>query len=189
MSIALHLPCRLLTPKLSPTQVVLAHLPHRCSPSSGDHLPLLFVTGYSRMSFGIFQRACSASCSGRKRGFVAGRRSLATTSLYLAQNRTGRKPLDHPGEDRAQTCTSGSKRRGYHPAGPGAPPPIPKAHTAAHKGKQGGTSHRGCGNKKRRLHSVQSPTWVAVRRICCTNWSERSAALLWRRREKHNNGR
>ena len=49
------------------------------------------------------------------RGFVAGRRSLATTSLYLAQNRTGRKPLDHPGEDRAQTCTSGSKRRGYHP--------------------------------------------------------------------------
>ena len=68
MSIALHLPCRLLTPELSPTQVVLAHLPHRCSPSSGDHLPLLFVTGYSRMSFGIFQRACSASCSGRKRG-------------------------------------------------------------------------------------------------------------------------
>ena len=57
-----------MTPKLSPTQVVLAHLPHRCSPSSGDHLPLLFVTGYSRMSFGIFQRACSASCSGRKRG-------------------------------------------------------------------------------------------------------------------------
>ena len=55
MSIALHLPCRLLTPELSPTQVVLAHLPHRCSPSSGDHLPLLFVTGYSRMSFGIFQ--------------------------------------------------------------------------------------------------------------------------------------
>ena len=57
-----------MTPKLSPTQVVLAHLPHRCSPSSGDHLPLLFVTGYSRISFGIFQRACSASCSGRKRG-------------------------------------------------------------------------------------------------------------------------
>ena len=57
------------------------------------------------------------------------------------------------------------------------------------RANRGGTSHRGCGNKKRRLHSVQSPTWVAVRRICCTNWLERSAALLWRRREKHNNGR
>ena len=52
------------------------------------------------------------------RGFVAGRRSLATTSLYLAQNRTGRKPFDHPGEGRAQTRTSGPKRRGYHPVGP-----------------------------------------------------------------------
>ena len=63
---------------------------------------------------------------------------------------------------------------------------------SAHSGPQGqtaGTSHRGCGNKKRRLHNVQPPTWVAVRRICCTNWLERSAALLWRRREKHNSRR
>ena len=74
------------------------------------------------------------------------------------------------------------------PAGD-APSPFPKAHTAAHKGKQGGTSHRGCGNKKRRLHNVQPPMWVTVRRICCTNWLERSAALLWRRREKHNSRR
>jgi len=51
------------------------------------------------------------------RGFVAGRRSLATTSLYLAQNRTGIKPFDHPSEGRAQTRTSGPKRWGYYPSG------------------------------------------------------------------------
>ena len=122
------------------------------------------------------------------RGFVAGRRSLATTSLYLAQNRTGIKPFDHPGEDRAQTRTSGPNRRGYHPVGR-RPASFSKS---AHSGTQAQTasiSYRGCGNKKRRLHNVQPPTWVAVRRICCTNWLERSAALLWRRREKHNSRR
>ena len=63
---------------------------------------------------------------------------------------------------------------------------------SAHSGPQGqtaGTSHRGCGNKKRKLHNVRPPMWVAVRCICCTNWLERSAALLWRRREKHNSRR
>ena len=122
------------------------------------------------------------------RGFVAGRWSLATTSLYLAQNRTGKKPFDHPGEGRAQTRTSGPNRRGYHPVGR-RPASFSKS---AHSGTQAQTasiSYRGCGNKKRRLHNVQPPTWVAVRRICCTNWLERSAALLWRRREKHNSRR
>ena len=122
------------------------------------------------------------------RGFVAGRRSLATTSLYLAQNRTGRKPFDHPGEGRAQTRTSGPKRWDTIPAGR-RPVSFSKSAHSGPQGQTAGTSHRGCGNKKRRLHNVQPPTWVAVRRICCTNWLERSAALLWRRREKHNRRR
>ena len=37
-----------------PMQVVFAHPPNRCSPSSGERLPLLFVTGYDRLS-GVFQ--------------------------------------------------------------------------------------------------------------------------------------
>ena len=122
------------------------------------------------------------------RGFVAGRRSLATTSLYLAQNRTGIKPFDHPGEGRAQTRTSGPKRWDTIPAGR-RPVSFSKSAHSGPQGQTAGTSHRGCGNKKRRLHNVQPPTWVAVRRICCTNWLERSAALLWRRREKHNSRR
>lgn len=122
------------------------------------------------------------------RGFVAGRRSLATTSLYLAQNRTGIKPFDHPGEGRVQTRTSGPKRWDTIPAGR-RPVSFSKSAHSGPQGQTAGTSHRGCGNKKRRLHNVQPPTWVAVRRICCTNWLERSAALLWRRREKHNSRR
>jgi len=55
MMIAMHLSCRLLTPKLSPTQVVLAHPPHRFSPSSGERLPLLFVTGYNRFASAFFK--------------------------------------------------------------------------------------------------------------------------------------
>ena len=38
-----------------PAQVVLAHPPHRCSPSSGDRQLMLFVTGYSRCCCGVFQ--------------------------------------------------------------------------------------------------------------------------------------
>ena len=122
------------------------------------------------------------------RGFVAGRRSLATTSLYLAQNRTGIKPFDPPSEGRAQTRTSGPKRWGYYPAGR-RPASFSKSAHSGPQGQTAGTSHRGCGNKKRKLHNVRPPMWVAVRCICCTNWLERSAALLWRRREKHNSRR
>lgn len=35
-------------------QVVFAHPPHRCSPSSGDRQLTLFVTGYDRLG-GVFQ--------------------------------------------------------------------------------------------------------------------------------------
>ena len=57
MSFALHLKGRSLTLDACPMQVVFAHPPHRCSPSSGDRQPTLFVTGYSRCCIGIFQRA------------------------------------------------------------------------------------------------------------------------------------
>jgi len=50
-----------------PAQVVLAHPPHRCSPSSGDRQLTLFVTGYSRCCIGIFQRAKPAALTGREK--------------------------------------------------------------------------------------------------------------------------
>lgn len=36
-------------------QVVFAHPPHRCSPSSGDRQPTLFVAGYGRMVSAFFK--------------------------------------------------------------------------------------------------------------------------------------
>ena len=48
-------------------QVVFAHPPHRCSPSSGDRQLTLFVTGYSRCCVGIFQRTKPAALTGREK--------------------------------------------------------------------------------------------------------------------------
>ena len=36
-------------------QVVFAHPPHRCFPSSGDRQPTLFVAGYGRMVSAFFK--------------------------------------------------------------------------------------------------------------------------------------
>ena len=54
VSFARHLKGRSLIPEKTPIQVVLAHPPHRCSPSPGDRQLTLFVTGYDRMS-SVFQ--------------------------------------------------------------------------------------------------------------------------------------
>ena len=56
VSIALHLKGRSLTSDDCPMQVVFAHPPHRCSPSSGGRQPTLFVAGYD------CRRQCFSRC-------------------------------------------------------------------------------------------------------------------------------